>query len=271
MATDTNLSKLTPEEFTNFFMEGLKQELSTYELQANKVGFLGYLVNMLGNITYDSKIYKDMLFKEAFPATAQQDDNIYLHGSIYGFRNAFATPATAYGTIEFDFSLLPAVSSNVIKQEVIFGLADENNSNTIKTEISIDNVVFSTDTIFIFVREGNSYRTVVQRADGTVSTYPSNNSLLTVNFDNFKQQREETIKFTLPTYNYGSYYTYTFTSEDEFISDIRVYVRTPNDVNDIEYTVEKVKYLVDPAAQTVFFNQVSSDTYELEFGSGIYL
>ena len=280
MATETNLSKLTPEEFTNFFMEGLKQELSTYELQANKVGFLGYLVNMLGNITYDSKIYKDMLFKEAFPATAQQDDNIYLHGSIYGFKNDLATPARAYGKIQFDFSLLPVPSSNVTRQEVVFGMADrdpnietpdaETTTGTSRpTEITVDNVIFSTNTKYIFVRDRNSYRTVVQRSDGTVSTYPSNNQLLTVDFDNFRQERIETIEFTLPTYNYGSYYTYTFTSDGEFISDILVYVRMPEDRDYIEYDVEKVKYLTDPAAQTVFFNQVSSDTYEIEFGSGI--
>lgn len=74
LAEDLNLSKLTPEEFTEFYMNGLKNELSVYDLQANKVGFLGFLVNMLGNVSYDAKIYKDMLFNEAFPATAQQDD-----------------------------------------------------------------------------------------------------------------------------------------------------------------------------------------------------
>ena len=78
MAEETNLSKLTPEEFAEFFMQGLKDELGVYGLQANKVGFLGYLVNILGNITYDSKVYKDFLFKEAFPATAQQDDKSML-------------------------------------------------------------------------------------------------------------------------------------------------------------------------------------------------
>ena len=60
--TETNLSKLTPEEFSELYMNGLKNELGVYDLQANKVGFLGFLVNMLGNITYDAKIYKDFLF-----------------------------------------------------------------------------------------------------------------------------------------------------------------------------------------------------------------
>lgn len=272
MATDTNLSKLTPEEFTNFFMEGLKQELSTYELQANKVGFLGYLVNMLGNITYDSKIYKDMLFKEAFPATAQQDDNIYLHGSIYGYKNSLATPAVANGTIQFDFSLLPAVSANIVKQEVTFGMrkSEEVNKTDPRTQINVDNVIFSTDSIYTFIKERNSYRTVVSRSDGTVSTYPSNSPLITVDFDNFRQERPEVVEFTLPSYNYGSYYTYTFKVEDEFISDIHVYVQMPDDMEPIEYNVEKVKYLIDPSARTVFFNQVASDTYEIEFGSGVH-
>lgn len=72
--SNTNLSTLTPEEFAEYFMSALKSELNVYDLQANKVGFLGFLVNLLGNVTYDSKVYKDTLFKEAFPATAQQDD-----------------------------------------------------------------------------------------------------------------------------------------------------------------------------------------------------
>ena len=79
MTEETNLSKLTPEEFAEFFMNGLKSELSVYDIQANKVGFLGFLINILGNVTYDAKVYKDFLFKEAFPATAQQDDKKCCH------------------------------------------------------------------------------------------------------------------------------------------------------------------------------------------------
>ncbi len=263
MPTDTNLSKLTPEEFANFFMEGLKQEFSTYELQVNKVGFLGYLINMLGNITYDAKIYKDMLFKEAFPATAQQDDNIYLHGSIYGYKPNLATPALAYGTISFDFSLLPTPSSSVIRQDVVFGVRSP------MTQIAVDNVVFSSNSIYTFVKEKEACRTVVSRADGTVSTYPSSHQLLTVDFDNFKQERPEIVEFVLPNYNYGSYYTYTFTVDGEYISDIHVFIKMPDDTRYVEYDVVKVKYLIDPSANTVFFNQTASNTYTIEFGSGI--
>lgn len=76
MADNINLATLTPEEFSNYFFNSLKNELGVYNLQASKVGFIGFLINLLSNITYDSKLYKDSLFKEAFPATAQIDDEI---------------------------------------------------------------------------------------------------------------------------------------------------------------------------------------------------
>ena len=76
MPNDINLATLTPEEYSNYFFNALKDELSVYELQASKVGFIGFLINLLSNTTYDSKVYKDVLFKEAFPATAQIDDKV---------------------------------------------------------------------------------------------------------------------------------------------------------------------------------------------------
>lgn len=72
--TTVNLSTMTPEEFSSYYYSALKSELGVYDLQANKVGFVGFLLNLLSNVTYDSKLYRDMLFKEAFPATAQTDD-----------------------------------------------------------------------------------------------------------------------------------------------------------------------------------------------------
>ena len=74
MNKETNLATLTPEEYSNYFFNALKSELNVYDLQASKVGFIGFLINLLSNTVYDSKVYKDALFKEAFPATAQIDD-----------------------------------------------------------------------------------------------------------------------------------------------------------------------------------------------------
>lgn len=189
--------------------------------------------------------------------------NIYLHGSIYGYKQTLATPAVANGNIEFDFSLLPPQASNVVKTEVVFGLREP------LTQINVDSVIFSSDTVYTFVHEGDSYRTVISESSGSVTTTPSNSQILTVPFVNFKQEKPEITEFTLPNYNYGSYYTYTFQVTDENISGIRVMVKMPEADDFIEYTIEKVKYLIDPSATVVFFNQTASDTYTLEFGSGI--
>ena len=44
--TDNNLSTLTPEEFSNYYLNALKNELDVYNLQASKVGFIGFLINL---------------------------------------------------------------------------------------------------------------------------------------------------------------------------------------------------------------------------------
>ena len=183
--------------------------------------------------------------------------NIYLHGSIYGYKSNLATPATAYGTVSFDYTLMPSTSTDVVKQEVVFGLREP------MTEINVSSVTFSSSSTYTFVKEGDAYRTIISNSDGSVQTIPSNSPTLEVPLQNFKQEKPEIVTFTLPNYNFGSYYTYTFQVEDEYISGIRVFVKMPEATGYSEYSVEKVKYLIDPAAKTVFFNQTASDTYTI--------
>ena len=71
--------------------------------------------------------------------------NIFLHGTIYGFNTNLAIPALATGNIEFDFSLLPSTSADIIKREVVFGLREP------EIEIQVDDTVFSSDTVYTFV------------------------------------------------------------------------------------------------------------------------
>lgn len=190
--------------------------------------------------------------------------NIFLHGSIYGFKSDLATPSVAHGSIEFDFSLLPSMSSASRKREVVFGVRDP------MTKINVSDVYFSSDSTYTFQYDKQNYQTIISKSDGSVETVPSNSSIITIPFSNFKQENPEITTFTLPNYNYGSYYTYTFTLSDEYISGINVYVKMPDTNTFIEYSIEKVKYLIDPSATVVFFNQTSSDTYTIEFGSGIH-
>lgn len=268
--TDNNLSTLTPEEFSNYYLNALKNELDIYNLQASKVGFIGFLINLLSNTTYDAKLYKDMLFKEAFPATAQNEDNLYLHASIYGYKAELAKPANAVGEIVFDFSNLPAPSRNIKKRSVVFGL-DSGSTGEFLTEISTaDNILFSTSASYLFNYESGQYQVVISKQDGTVLSQPSNTSEIKAPFVDFKQESTETINLTLPNYSYNTYYTYNFDVVDQYISEMEVYVNTKDTDSYIKYDVENVKYLKESTDNCVFFTKVSSNSYKIEFGNGIH-
>ena len=102
-----------------------------------------------------------MLFKEAFPATAQNEDNLYLHASIYGYKSSLAKPANAVGEIIFDFSNLPSPSRNIKKRSVVFGL-ESGSTGEFLTEISTnDNILFSTSASYIFNYDSGQYQLLV--------------------------------------------------------------------------------------------------------------
>lgn len=268
--TDNNLSTLTPEEFSNYYLNALKNELDVYNLQASKVGFIGFLINLLSNTTYDAKLYKDMLFKEAFPATAQNEDNLYLHASIYGYKSSLAKPANAVGEIIFDFSNLPSPSRNIKKRSVVFGL-ESGSTGEFLTEISTnDNILFSTSASYIFNYDSGQYQAIISKDDGTVISQPSNTSEIKAPFIDFKQESTESISLTLPNYSYNTYYTYNFDVVDQYISEIEVYVHTKDSDNYIKYDVESVKYLKESTDNCVFFSKISSNTYKIEFGNGMH-
>ena len=65
------LNYSTPEEFVDYYYEKLKTDLAVYNIKISKVGFIGFLFNMLGYTHFDVKTYYDSLFKEAFVATGQ--------------------------------------------------------------------------------------------------------------------------------------------------------------------------------------------------------
>lgn len=261
--SDSNNYK-TPGDFITYYMDAMKEELNTYDIQANKVGFLGFLMNLLGNTTYDSKTYVDMLFKEAFAASAQEDDNLYMHGAIYGYQSSLATAATATGALSLDMSLLPAMPTNAIKREVIF------NNSTIKSEIIANDTIFTSGAKYTFIYDTSSYQTVVTREDGTIINVPSTSSTVTAPLYDFKQEEVETVELTLPNYSYGSYYTYVLSVDDDVdISGIEVYVTESSSSTEVEYEIKNVKYFEDSTSESVFFRKISSEEYNIDFGSGI--
>ena len=115
----------TPEQFITYYHEQLKTDLDNYDIQLNKLGIIGYYLNILGWTQYDIKQYYNYLFNESFVATADQNENLYLHASIYNYVPTFAIPSTAEGTFSFDFAEIPKSATDeyghpIKKREVLY-------------------------------------------------------------------------------------------------------------------------------------------------------
>ena len=262
--TSANVTHRTPAEFTEAYVESLQDELGVYDVQANKVGFLGFQMNVLGQISYDNKNYFDSLFKEAFPATASLDDNLYLHGSIYGYNGELSIPAMATGYLEFDMDAIPVMPDTAEKREVFLGTTD-----TFIT-VDVEGITFTSAARYTFSYNRSAYQITINRADGSIENIPSPSSLIEVEAKDFVQELIDVTEFTIPNYTYGSFYTYQIDLEDdEAISNIDVQVKELYSENWDTYEVKRVKYLDTASSNSVFFKKTNTDQYQLEFGSGI--
>ena len=263
MADTTVVNFRTPQEFIDYYSANLKQELSLYDIQVNKLGFIGFFLNLLGHTSYDVKQYYDSLFKEAFVATAQDTENLYFHAATYGYLPTFATPSSAYGNIVFDFASLPRKQSNVVRREVILGTADE--------DITFDNegYKFISSSKYKFVELINDYFVTLTSESGQVQQIPFATSEISAPFQDFKQFTTQQFVISLPNYNFGTYYPYIIEIDEGFIADINVSIRPKGASVYEEYGVNYVKYFEESFSKTVFLRKLTSQKFVIEFGSGV--
>ena len=254
----------SPQEFIEYYSELLKGELNVYDLQINKLGFVGFLLNILGHTNFDAKQYYDSLFKEAFVATAQETENLYFHSATYGYLPTFATPSNAFGNMIFDFSLLPKLPIGVMRREAVIG--DD-------ASIIFENEGYSflTYSKYKFIQSLDGYSTIITSNEGNVQQLPSATAEVTAPFQDVKQFKTQEFFLTLPNYNFGTYYPYIVEIDEGHISDIRVWIKRKEDSIDLleEYKVNYVKYFEESFSKTVFLRKLTSRKFVIEFGSGI--
>ena len=254
----------SPKEFIDYYSDELKNELSVYDLQINKLGFVGFLLNILGHTNFDAKQYYDSLFKESFIATSQETENLYFHSATYGYLPTFATSANAYGDIVFDFALLPKMPTGVVKREIVIG-AD--------TSILFEHEGYSfiTDSKYKFIQSVDGYSAIITSSQGNVTQLPSATAEIRAPFQNVRQFKVQQFFLTLPNYNFGTYYPYIVEIDDGHISDISVFVKLKGVSADLteEYKVSYVKYFEESFSKTVFLRKLTSKKFVIEFGSGI--
>ena len=252
----------TVEEFINYYESELKKELGVYDIQINKIGFMGFLLNILGHTHYDIKNYYDFLFKESFIATANTSENIHLHASTYGYFPSFGVPAKINGSFEVNFKLLPAKQTSVVKRELYI-----NNHNQL-FKFESNGYEFATKAVYKMVFENEQYYTVVLTEEGKFVQYPASSFILTPPILDSAQYFQKELRFRAPLYEINTFHNYYFQIEDGYICDVFVYITKKDAVEEEEYEVKYVKYFETPSSKTVFLRKLNQTDYILELGSG---
>lgn len=249
----------TPQEYIEYYTEQLKEDLQQFDIQINKLGLVGYLLNILGWTQYDSKNYADNLFKEAFVATSRDEANLYTHASIYGYVPGFATPATATGNFVFDFSFMPKKPTNIVKREIIFP----------NLSFTVSGYPFVTNTEYRFIDDDGVYYAIIFDEFGNAQHIPSSSSSISAPFVNVYQVEDDDSELSIQSYDFGTYYPHTISFDEGFISDIEVQVKESTATEYVDYDVKNVKYLENSFSNVVFLRSVEVRKYLLEFGSGV--
>lgn len=259
-----NLIK-TPDEYIQYYFDKLKDELQLYDLEANYFGFIGFIMNMMGWSRFDSTQYYEHLFKEGFVATSELDENLSLHGSIYGYYPVLSIPSKAYGNIQFDFNSLPRFNPDTMsKREVHFGSIDD------PVYFDIDSFRFYVNTKYIFYQDDSTFKTVLYTDDGTIEHIYSTTPEIQVPLKNTRQYSLIEYNYEVPHYSFGSYHHKQFDLKHPQLSDIKVFVQEAELDEEIEYDYGFVKFLESGDAKTVFITRPSPNKFTLEFGSGIH-
>ena len=99
----------TPNEFSEFYYQKLKEKLDITDINLNRLGFVGYFIELLGNVQYDTKQYYDLLFNESFPVSALDNINLLYHSDVYGYNPVLATPSEIIG----NFVVSPIITNSI--------------------------------------------------------------------------------------------------------------------------------------------------------------
>lgn len=258
-AMSKNLNSLTtPEEFITHYHDELKTKLNASNIKLSRVGFLGFFLELLGNVQFDVKQYYDSLLREAFPITADQTTNLSYHSNLYGHTIGLAKFSKIKGSVRFILGTLPIPISIVNTREIV-----------------LTNVNIATDSIpFVLLSD---YKIIMKRSDQVNFTYvceitntqgkrkviPFLVSNPSVEISELQQYEIDSTTFTSPKYVFGTHYSYTIEiPEDQHISDIKAFI------NGVEFKTQQTKDFVSGTDEVIFYQQSSVTTLLIRLGSG---
>jgi hypothetical protein len=268
----SELSKFkTSTQFISYYSDKIQNEFDNFNLEINKLGFLGYILHILGETQFDAKLYYDFLFNEGFVGSAIQDYNLYHHASNYGFIPNFANASKAYGIVSIDFTFFPIRPNNVIKREVIL----RNMSFVINDEASGSNYKFTTDNVYKFVEEKDKYYGVIENlTTAKRKLIPSTDNVVILDLEDFYQYELSEVIYQIQNYDFGSFYNYNLNlPTNEFLYKLNCFVRRYDKqyINDEwdKFDLKTSKYLSNNYEESLFLKILGPSTYRIEAGSGI--
>lgn len=261
-----NFNKLTdPQEFISFYFNQLQTELESNELTISKVGALGYLLHIMGNMQFDIKQYYDGLFREAFPISALDDSNLQQHSLTFGYNYDNAKSALLDGFIEFDFLNLPARSNIVTKREIVL-----RDINFILDDLNF--ILLSSYKVIIDISlSSEQYQCQIIDENFDFHIHPISNTNPTVPLLSCKQYSEEVRFFNIPSYPFASYYSIEIDIVDQ-IETIKIDVKEYNSEDYKSFNVSKTKTFFRDSDEYVFYKIQYRQNIPLliiELGSGI--
>jgi hypothetical protein len=257
----------TPEEFIQFYYNQIKDSLNIDDININRLGFIGFIFELLGNLQYDVKNYFDNLFVEAFPITATNNENLIYHSHVHGYIPQMATPSVVQGVIKFDFSRFPLIPYSAKRRDIL--LSD--NEFPINFILNGMNYYLDAEYRIIFERLAlsNSFRINCEiKSDDEYQVFPILQSNPTVAILNLKQYSKFEQNYKIPNYNHSSYYTISIPMT-EFLYEIEVSVKEYNSEIYETYAVRYTKSFALSDEKIVFLKLSAKNEIILELGSGI--
>lgn len=251
-----NLGALTsPNEYIEYYYSQLKEHYEARNLQISKNGFIGFMLNVMGFSQYDIKYYYDTLFREAFLATSDNNENLKLHSSIYGYSTKAITPAQLVGEMTFFLESLP-VSSNQFKTIIIKDL-----------KVVIGGITYMME---------SEYRITgticeITKLNGQVIHIPYDSAVGTLPLVDFNQYEVETFEFTLPYYVYGTHYQKIIELgiQDAQVYDIVASVKLKDSDEYQDFEMMTIKYYSGTEDTVIFHRELLNNQMMFEFGSGV--
>jgi len=254
------------DEIINEYYDVAKKYFELNNIKISKVGVIGFLLYVLGHIKKDSHYYYNYLFKELSVLTATSYSSLLLHASLYGFTPSFARPATLKGKLKI---VVPKWNSSLKEREIIIPKG---------TKFYVLDIPWTLDAHLKIIQQGN-YAYAVYTSDNEIKNvqayvYDNEKDINTkiIEFDLLytKQYEERKITFTMPFYEFGTFYKYILELEnDKFLADIDVYIKLNLHKYFEKFDISFVKFGYSGEDKVVFISQLDKNKYALEFGNGI--